>query len=328
MSDAAEDKDVNISGDRVTYDHDAGLGSSAEDMETHNPDMADFDEVLSGLDTHEDDADDTSGGTLSTDDSDDSDDEDSGDSTTQDDDKDKPLIPRTRLNEVIAERDEERRMRQEKEVEWARKEAIFEGRLAALEKTENDESAAVDPFDEVLAGEPQDILNAFQEDPAGFLSSFKAQAKAEATAELNQRRADEQFQASLAEGLDKFSSEHEDFIPNTDKLIGIMNSNPIHNAISAYAYGIEIPALAAKLEEATKGVDDKIAAAKAEGISEGRKAAIKEIQAKGAANVLDGSQANQSGGQVNTGIETGGDLVSLKEKITANLLKQRAATGS
>ncbi len=74
---------------------------------------------------------------------------------------------------------------------------------------------------------------------------------------------------------------------------------------------------------------NKVAAAKKEGIVEGKKEAIKEIQAKGNATVLDGSAASQSGGKANAGadLETGGDGTKLREKLTADLLKRRAAQG-
>jgi hypothetical protein len=42
MSEETKDQDVNAGEDRVTDDHDAGLGPSAEDMDTHNPDIDDY----------------------------------------------------------------------------------------------------------------------------------------------------------------------------------------------------------------------------------------------------------------------------------------------
>lgn len=335
MSDKAID-DVNaddVVEDNIMDDHDAGLGPSAKDMETHNPDIADYDDVIATMDAADDDKVDSSGGTVKTDDTGDSDADASGadkdDGKGKDDDKDEPRIPRSRLNEVIEREREAAKAHHAKELEWARKEAIFEGRLAALEKPVADVAPVVDPLDEILKGEPQAVLDRFTEDPAGFIRMVQNQAKAEAALSIQQKREQETYQSALNTGLDEFGKERADFLPNAQRLVGIMKSNPIHNVISAYAYEIEIPALKAQLDEATKGMEDKIAAAKAEGIAEGKKEAIKEIRAKGSATVLDGSSAKQSGGRANAGqhLETGGDPTKLREQITKELLAKRAATG-
>jgi len=331
MTDQAND-DVNADVvDNVTDDHDAGLGTSAEDMETHNPDIADYDKAIATMDAEDDDEpEDTSGGTVNTDDSGDA--ADASDADDKDDDKDKDgddeaRIPKSRLDEVIAQRDAKDKALNDLRVEQARDKAIFEGRLAALEKPEEDVAPVVDPLDDILKGEPQQVLDAFTEDPAAFIRMIQAQAQAKTTSDLNAEREEARYQKNLTAELDKFRDAHDDFMPNATKLVEVMNSNPIHNVISAYAYEIEIPALTAKLEEATQGVEDKITAAKTEGIAEGKKLAIKEIQAKGNASVLDGSSASQSGGKANTGIETDGDGTVLREKLTADLLKSRQAQG-
>jgi hypothetical protein len=333
MTDSTNDQDVNTGDgeDRVTDDHDAGLGSSAEDMETHNPDIADFDKVISEMDAQDDDADDSSGGTINTDDSgaDDAAASDADDKDDKKDDKDEANIPRTRLNEVIEREKLTIASHHERELEWTRKEAILEGRLAALEKPVAEVASEPDPLDTILAGEPQQVLDAFTSDPTGFVNMIKAATRAETTIDINTKREDERYQANLTTELDKFKAERDDFMSSAPKLMEIMDSNPIHNAISAYAYEIEIPALAAKLETATKDMDTKIADAKAEGIVEGKKLAIKEIQVKGSASVLDGSSASQSGAKANAGahLETGGDGTKLREKLTAELLAKRAAAG-
>lgn len=329
MSKETTVEDVNTDDvDRVTDDHDAGLGSSAEDMETHNPDIADYDkaiEEMDAIDTDTEGVDDSSGGTEKTDDSS-ADDEDSGAKEDDDKDKDEPRIPKGRFDEVNERMKAAEKALQEREIEWARKEAIFEGRLAALEKPAEKEEPTPDPFDEVLQGEPQAILDAFTEDPAGFIRNIQAQAKAATAAELAEKQETERHDRALNESMDKFVADHDDFMPNAEKLVKVMESSPIHNVISAYYEEIALPSLRSKLEEATKGVDDKVEAAKKEGIAEGKKQAIKEIQAKGNATVLDGSSSSK-GGKVNTGIETKGDPSVLREKLTADLLKSRGVTG-
>jgi hypothetical protein len=314
--------DVNAGEDRVTDDHDAGLGSSAEEMETHNPDIDDYDSVIETMDATDDEEEDPSGGTIKTDESDTST-EDASDAE-KDTEKDEARIPKGRFDEVNERMKAAEKTLHEREVEWARKEAIFEGRLAALEKPEKEEAPEADPFDEVLSGEPQAILDAFTEDPAGFIRQIQGQARAATAAEIAEKREQERYDAALRSNLDKFTADHEDFMPNAEKLVKIMDDNPIHNAISAYYEEIAVPHLEGQLAEATKGVEDKIAAAKAEGIAEGKKLAIKEIQAKGNAQVLDGSSASQTGKKpAATGIQTGGDGTALREKLTADLLKSR-----
>jgi len=330
MTDQAND-DVNAGEeviDNVTDDHDAGLGTSAEDMETHNPDIADYDKAIADMDAEEDDTEDTSGGTLKTDESDGT--ADASDAEDKDkDDKEEARIPRSRLNEVLDREKEAAKTHHEKELDWARKEAIFEGRLAALEKPAEEKAVEPDPFDQVLEGEPQAILDAFTEDPAGFIRQIQSQARAATAAEIHEKRESERYDAALQTSLNQFTADHEDFMPNADKLVKVMDENPIHNVISAYYEEIAIPSLTSQLDEATKGVEDKVAAAKAEGVAEGKKLAIKEIQAKGGAQVLDGSSASQSGGKANAGagLETGGDDTKLREKLTAQLEKSRQAQG-
>jgi hypothetical protein len=296
-------------------------------METHNPDIDEYDRVINDMDASDGEEDDSSGGTENTDDSDTSDADASGAEEDKDDDKDAPRIPRSRLNEVIEREKAAEKAHHAKELEWARKEAIFEGRLAALEKPAEEAAPVVDPMDEILKGEPQAILDAFTEDPAAFIRMVQSQARTETATSIQQQREEEAYQQALNSGLQKFGEDHEDFMPNAERLVEVVEKNPLHNIISAYAYEIEIPLLKSQIEEATKGVEDKVAEAKAAGIVEGKKAAIKEIQAKGNASVLDGSAANQSGGKANVGLETGGDNTSLREQLTKELLAKRAASG-
>jgi hypothetical protein len=331
MSSETVNDDVNADDvvDNVTDDHDAGLGTSAEDMETHNPDMADFDKAIETMDAADDEDDDSSGGTEKTDDSGTSDDDASGakKDDDKDDDKDEPRIPRTRLNEEIQKGKDLTAAHHEKELIWARQEAIFEGRLAALEKPAEAAAPVADPLDDILKGEPQEVLDSFTSDPTGFVNMIKAATRAETTMDINTRREEEAYHQALNSGLKKFGDDHEDFMPNAERLVAVMDADPLHNIISAYAYEIEIPLLKSQIVDATKGMEDKVTEAKAEGIVEGKKLAIKEIQAKGNATVLDGSSASQSGGKANVGLETGGDGTALREQLTKELLAKRAATG-
>lgn len=320
MSEETNDQGVNTD-DRVTADHDAGIGSPADELETHNPDIDDYDDVVADIDAEDDSEGDPPGGAIKTDEPLEEDD------ASGEDEDEEARIPKGRFDEVNERMKTAEQSLRDREIEWARKEAILEGRLAALERQPEPVEATPekDPFDDVLEGEPQAILDAFQEDPAAFIRAIQGQAKAATAAEIAEQQAEERYQNALQFELDKFAKDHDDFMPNANKLVEVMNGNPMHNVISAYAYEIEIPALQAQIQEATKGVEDQVKAARAEGIAEGKKQAIKEIQAKGTAAVLDGSAAKQSSGKATTGIETGGDGAKLREKLTADLLKKRSA---
>lgn len=329
MSDQVEEKDVNTGDgeDRVTHDHDAGLGSSVEDLDHQNPDIEDYDEALSDLDDLLKDAEETSGGTENADDSDSDEDETGTDEDESEDKDEEQRIPKSRLDEVINQRNTFEKELRARELEWARKEATFEARLAALEKP-LESKPTPDPLDELLSGEAQDVLDRLQEDPVTFLNAFRTKAKTDALAEIRREREAEMANARVTQALDRFVEEHNDFTTHAPKLIEAMENNPIHNAISAYAYEVEIPALKAAHEAEMKGFNEKLEKIKKESFILGKKEAIKEIQAKGAASVLDGSTGNQ-GGQANAGadLEVGRDPVKLREKITADIKKKRGLTG-
>jgi hypothetical protein len=71
----------------------------------------------------------------------------------------------------------------------------------------------------------------------------------------------------------------------------VVDSSPIHNLISAFAYEVEIPAMVAAHTEALTKATGDLVAAKAEGVKLGKAEALKDFQAKGASAVLDGSQS-------------------------------------
>lgn len=322
MSEKVEDKDVNTDSiDNVTDDHDAGIGSSADEMETHNLDIDDYDEVIENAQAHEED--DSSGGTENTDDSTDDTDGKSGK-------EEEARIPKSRLDEVIGQRDEKDAEIIRLKEEMARERGMFEGRLQALEagtKTQEEEIQTTSPFDEMLSGEPQEILDALQENPAEFFQNLKSAAETKAKADIAAAQEEQDYYDNLRSGLDAFAADHEGFMENVERMGGIVDTNPIHNLVSAFAYEVEIPALKAAHEEALAKATGDLEAAKAEGVKIGKAEALKEFRAKGGAAVLDGSQSTQgaklsSDPELDDTEKSGG----IRAILTDKLLKRRATS--
>lgn len=326
---SGEGKDVNTGDgeDNLMHDADAGIGSSADELETHNPDIDDYDEVIDLLD---DDDDDAGGGPENTDDSDSGSSGDDGGEEGGDDDSDSKTVPYERFKEVNDKMRDYEKQLQEKDSAYSR----LEGRMEAMERMvvgkDRDEETTEKkplPLDDVLGAEDQQaILDAFQENPAKFLSDFESritQANAERAA---QERADQEYYSQLHNALDEFGKAHEDFHTNIDKLVGIVEGNPHHNVVSAYYENIMIPALKSELEEKGKDIDAQLAKAKGEGYKEGRKKTIEEIRAKGGARVLDGSTST-GGERVNPEVQelrdVGGDRDKLRDHLTRKLIEKR-----
>jgi hypothetical protein len=308
--------------DNITDDHHAGIGASADDNESHQLDIDDYDEVIANADAH------AEGEALGEEKTTDDPKEEDGKSTEE---EEEARIPKSRLDEVIAERNTEREARIKEKAEWAKKEAFWEGRLQALEsgKTPEEEVVSqVSPFDQVLEGEPQEILDALQANPAEFFSNLKASAEAKAQANIQAQNEEKAYYDNLRNGLDAFAAEHEGFMENIEQMHGVMGKNPIHNLVSAFAYEVEIPAMKAEHEKALTEAKGDLAAAKAEGIKLGKAEALKEFQAKGAAATLDGSQS-VDGGKVNPQPELEDTEKSggIRAILTKNLLNRRAGKG-
>ena len=307
--------------DNVTDDHHAGIGSSADENESHQLDIDDYDEVIANADAHAEEE--ASGETETTD-------EPAAEASESTEDGE-AKVPIDRLNKVIDERNTEREERAKDRAEWAKREAYFEGRLQTLEagkKPAEEVTEIVSPFDQVLEGEPQQILDALQANPAEFFSNLKASAEAKAQKNITAQNEEKQYYDNLRNGLDAFGAEHDSFIENIEMLHGVMGKNPIHNLVSAFAYEVEIPAMqAAHTEALTKATGD-LEAAKAEGVKIGKAEALKDFQSKGAAATLDGSQsvegANMSPQPELEDTKKSGGIRAI---LTKNLLNRRAGKG-
>lgn len=321
-TDSEEVIETDMSGvNNVTDDHDAGIGSPADEMETHNPDIDDYDEIIANADA---DAEEASGETETTGESDEA------EETSGTEDEEEARIPKSRLDEVIAQRDAKDAELNELRTEIARERGIMEGRLQALENAQTTvmPEDTADPFEELLQGEPQEIIDALQENPAEFFTNMRKASEAKAQANIAAQREEEKYYEDLRNGLDAFAADHEGFMENVEKMHGVVNDSPIHNLVSAFAYEVEIPAMQAAHEEALAKATGDLKAAKAEGIKIGRAEAMKEFKAKGNAAVLDGSQSTQGAKTVVdpeiSDTEKSGGLAKV---LTDKLLKRRAASG-
>jgi len=331
MSD--KDKDVNNGEgvDNLIHDQDADVGSSTDDLETHNPDVDDYDEIIKLMD---DDDDDSSGGTENADDSNSDDtDVDEGKDKDGDDDDEPKAVPYERFKEV---NDKMRKYEEELSGERTARSKL-EGRMELMEKMLEGKSDDPDtkevtplPLDDILSNEnPQAILDAFQENPADFLKNYEQRIT-----QLNKQRAEEEnaekeYYSTIHNALDEFGKENEDFHQNIDKLVGIVQEKPHHNVVSAYYETVTIPALKAELESSGKDIESKLEEAKKEGFKEGRKKTIEEIRAKGGASVLDGSSSSEGGDRGNPEVA---DLKNIKDRdelvshLTQKLIKKRSAS--
>jgi hypothetical protein len=272
--------------DNVTDDHHAGIGASADENESHQLDIDDYDEVIANADAHAD------GETLGeAETTDEPAEEESSEST---EDKEEAKIPKERLDKVITERNTEREERAEDKATWARERGVLEGRLQALERTaipETELEPVVSPFDKMMDGEPQEIIDALQSNPAEFFQNLKASAEADAQAKIEAKTEEKAYYDRLRTGLDSFADKHDGFRESVNAMGAIVDNDPTHNLISAFAYEVQIPKMIEEHKgELAKATGD-LEAAKAEGVKLGKAEALKDFQAKGAAAVLDGSQS-------------------------------------
>jgi hypothetical protein len=279
--------------DNVTDDHDAGIGASADENESHQLDIDDYNEVIENADKH---AEGEASGEAETTDEPTKDAE--SEST---DEEEEAKIPKERLDKVIGERNTERELRATDQATWNREKGVLEGRLQALERTakpETETETVVSPFDQAMTGEPQEIIDALQANPKEFFQNLKASAEATAQAKIEAKNEEKTYYDNLRTGLDSFAADHDNFRENVHAMGEIVDSNPIHNLVSAFAYEVQIPAMEASHKEALTKATGDLEAAKAEGVKIGKAEALKDFKAKGSAAVLDGSQSVE-GAKVN-----------------------------
>lgn len=307
---AGTDQDVK---DHIMDDHEAGIGPSAGDLETHNPDEGDFK--------------DASEVTLKTD----------GSETGTADDKekeaakadDKGPVPYDRFQEVINERNALKEEMKSAKDDWNKRFDMMERNIAMMERfIPRAEEKPVEPKDTKLplddvfgSKDPQKVLDALQEDPIGFLQQYEARIKLASHREAVSQREERNAVETIKGRLTKFAEENQDFIPNLENIKSVIRQDPAHNALSAYAYTYHIPRLQAELQAAKdgaqKGMDEAIKKARAEGKAE----AIKELRAKSGAAVLDGGTGSEGSRVVNPELQEtskkGGLRAILAQKLSA-----------
>jgi hypothetical protein len=179
-----------------------------------------------------------------------------------------------------------------------------------------------------MLGEPQEIIDALQANPREFFGNLKAAAESAAQAKITADIEEKTYYDTLRAGLDAFADEHDSFRENVQPMSAIVDANPEHNLISAFAYEVEIPALVAAHEEALTKATGDLEAAKKEGVKLGKAEALKDFTSKGAAAVLDGSQSVE-GAKVSPQPELDDTVKSggIRAILTKNLLTRRAGKG-
>jgi len=309
-----DDQDVK---DHVMEDHDAGIGTSAEELETHNPDEGDF--AASEV-------------TLKTDGSEAGTAVDKEKESAQADDK--GPVPYDRFQEVINERNGLKDQFTKAQDEWGKRFELMERNIATMERfLPKQEERRVEPketklpLDDVFGNkDPQTVLDALQADPIGFLQQFESRVEMKTQRNISTQREERDAVETIKGRLTKFADENQDFIPNLENIKQIISKDPAHNALSAYAYTYHIPRLQKELEDAKAvaktGMDEAIKQAEARG----RAAAIKEIRAKSSAAVLDGGTGSDGGRVVNPELQEtskkGGLRAILAQKLSARRAKE------
>lgn len=314
----SKEKDVNTEGhDELTEDL-SDFASSDEELETHNPDIDEYDEILRQLEASDTTTEDeTPGEAKKTDESTEGDDDDEEPGTKDGEDA---RIPKSRLDEVISQRDSEKNLRLEAEGKIAH----LEDRLSRLEAGKKEEPQQTTlPLDDLLSGEPQALVDSFTEDPAGFVKNLEARIEAKNKLEYEQRKVMEESERELRGRLDEFAAKHDDFLSSIPKFGETLTRNPIHNAISAYYEIVKVPALEAQVTD----LQGKIEGAKAEGIKQGRKEAIEAIRAKGLAATLDGSSGSAETPAPDSELDDTESAGGIRSVLNKQLVDRRKARG-
>ena len=121
----------------------------------------------------------------------------------------------------------------------ARMEAL-ERKLAALENPQEEEPP---PYEDVSGKSNEEILEALEEDPLGFLKNFAQQVRYEVKQDMmttqqetERQKSLEDFQSRAGKTYGKFAEDNPEFQEMWDngKLKDYMDDNPGHNAMSAY----------------------------------------------------------------------------------------------
>lgn len=319
MSEQATETDVNddLGEDRVTDDHQAGIGPSADELEHHNLDFEDFDAVVAEIEGAGEETEEESGATETTDESE----SEASESSEEEEAEETPgPVPYDRFKEI-----------NDKANQQAIDIARLEGRLEVMQAQPAQPEVPVEaqplPLDDVLGLEGQQILDAFQADPADFLGKLQERSTIIAQQQVSHQQEEERYYQGMKVSLDAFAADHEDFMPNMTNLVGMMQTDPKHNVVSAYYEAYRIPALQKESDDKIAELETQLTTAKEEGIKEGRAKVIAEIRAKGSASTLDGSSSTQGGKPaLEPELEDTEKSGGLRKLLTEKLIRKREAS--
>ena len=142
-----------------------------------------------------------------------------------------------------------------------------------------------DPFSQILEKPESEIIEQFQEDPKGFLEGFGESIESRVMRSVDERNIVADTDRALQYGLEHFAEQHEDFMPlvESGEIAHYIQSNPIHNAISAY-WAIREARDQGSLDNEREGLEKQIR-------EDERNKTLASIRAKQGAEVLDGSSS-------------------------------------
>jgi hypothetical protein len=174
----------------------------------------------------------------------------------------------------------------------------YEGELARWrvppEQTREPEK---DPFSDIMTKPESEIVEQFQEDPRGFLTTFGESITRQVMSQVETRNQELDQDRALQSGLQSFAATNEDFMPMVEsgRVAQFIQMNPFHNAISAYH---EL-----KAHDASATADSDKEALEKTIRDDERKKTLASIRAKQGAEVLDGSHSATPASGAGTAVE-------------------------
>lgn len=152
--------------------------------------------------------------------------------------KDKPAGEDDRFDKHPRFQELNRRVKESDDVIRKLQETVTE-LSAKLSKPSGDDAAGADgnvPYKDISKMKPEELLDWQSEDPHGYYKNVLAQAKHELTAEFTHTSEQRAKEDAVVSTFENFAKQHPDFDQMWDAgdLQKFMQSNPGHNAISAY----------------------------------------------------------------------------------------------
>lgn len=199
----------------------------------------------------------------------------------------------------------------------------YEGELARWRVPPEQKREPVrDPFADIMTKPESEIVEQFQEDPRGFLTTFGESITRQVMGQVETRNQELDQDRALQTGLQQFATTNEDFMPMVEsgRVAQFIQMNPYHNAISAY-HELKGHDAAATADSDKERLEKEIR-------DDERKKTLASIRAKQGAEVLDGSHsatpASGAGTAVEPELQETGKHGGKRNVITSRLQRLRA----